>query len=63
MQDAQYWLNEFWAGLSVLDLALGSVLGTLLGLIAGLAVWYGLRRRGWLQRRKRWHHWLLASYM
>lgn len=63
MQDAQYWLNEFWAGLSVLDLALGSVLGTLLGLIAGLAVWYGLRRRGWLQRRKCWHHWLLASYM
>ncbi|HFK2921898.1 TPA: hypothetical protein ACGY72_003100 [Stenotrophomonas maltophilia] len=63
MQDAQYWLNEFWAGLSVLDLALGSVLGTVLGLIAGLAVWYGLHRRGWLQRRKRWHHWLLASYM
>ncbi|MHC1669261.1 hypothetical protein ACODUO_08845 [Stenotrophomonas maltophilia] len=62
MQDVQYWLNEFWAGLSVLDLAVGSVLGALLGLMVGLAGWYALRRRGWLQRRRRWHHWLLASY-
>ncbi|WP_282256577.1 hypothetical protein [Stenotrophomonas sp. PS02299] len=63
MQDAQYWLNEFWSGLSVLDLVGGSVLGTLLGLVLGILAWRGLHRRGWLQRRKRWHHWLLASYV
>ncbi|MBN7829989.1 hypothetical protein J5H37_13895 [Stenotrophomonas maltophilia] len=63
MQDAQYWLNEFWSGLSVLDLVGGSVLGTLLGLVLGSAGWRWLHRRGWLQRRKRWHHWLLASYV
>ena len=63
MQEAQYWLNEFWAGLSVFDLALGSVLGTLLGLLAGLGLWYALHRRRWLHRQRRWHHWLLASYM
>ena len=63
MQDAQYWLNEFWTGLSVLDLLGGSVLGTLLGLVLGIFAWRWLHRRGWLQRRKRWHHWLLASYV
>ncbi|MFL4518371.1 hypothetical protein [Stenotrophomonas pavanii] len=63
MQDAQYWLNEFWSGLSVLDLLGGSVLGTLLGLVLGILGWRWLHRRGWLQRRKRWHHWLLASYV
>ena len=62
MQEAQYWLNEFWAGLSLFDLALGSVLGTLLGLMAGLAFWYLLYRRRWLHRQRRWHHWLLATY-
>ncbi|WP_295568441.1 hypothetical protein [uncultured Stenotrophomonas sp.] len=63
MQDAQYWLNEFWSGLSLLDLLGGSLLGTLLGLVLGLLGWRWLHRRGWLQRRKRWHHWLLASYV
>ncbi|KAG1270098.1 hypothetical protein G6F65_013372 [Rhizopus arrhizus] len=63
MQDAQYWLNEFWTGLSVLDLLGGSVLGTLLGLALGILGWRWLHRRGWLQRRTRWHHWLLASYV
>ncbi|WP_329922663.1 hypothetical protein [Stenotrophomonas geniculata] len=63
MQDAQYWLNEFWSGLSVLDLVGGSVLGTLFGLVLGILGWRWLHRRGWLQRRKRWHHWLLASYV
>lgn len=63
MQEAQCWLNEFWAGLSVLDLAVGSVLGSLLGLSVGLAMWYALHRRRWLQRQRRWHHWLLATYV
>ncbi|WP_414496212.1 hypothetical protein [Stenotrophomonas maltophilia] len=63
MQDAQYWLNEFWTGLSVLDLVGGSVLGTLFGLVLGVLGWHWLHRRGWLQRRRRWHHWLLASYV
>nr|WP_254698776.1 hypothetical protein [Stenotrophomonas maltophilia] len=44
MQDAQYWLNEFWSGLSVLDLVGGSVLGTLLGLVLGIAGWRWLHR-------------------
>lgn len=63
MQDAQYWLGEFWTGLSVLDLIGGSVLGTLLGLVLGIFAWRWLHRRGWLQRQRRWHHWLLASYL
>ncbi|HDS1037533.1 TPA: hypothetical protein QDZ42_000817 [Stenotrophomonas maltophilia] len=63
MQEAQYWLNEFWAGLSVLDLVAGSVLGTLLGLGIGLGLWYAAHRRGWLRRQRRWHHWLLATYV
>ncbi len=63
MQEALYWSNEFWAGLSVFDLALGGVLGTLLGLMIGLTLWYLLHRRRWLHRQRRWHHWLLASYV
>ncbi|MDN8646786.1 hypothetical protein Q0S19_20165 [Stenotrophomonas indicatrix] len=63
MQEAQYWLGEFWTGLSVLDLIGGSVLGTLLGLVLGIFAWRGLHRRGWLRRQRRWHHGLLASYV
>ena len=63
MQDTQYWLNEFWTGLSVLDLVGGSLLGLVCGLVPGILAWRWLHRRGWLQRRKRWHHWLLASYV
>ncbi|WP_313179524.1 hypothetical protein [Stenotrophomonas sp.] len=63
MQEAQYWLNEFWSGLSLLDLVAGSVLGTLLGLGIGLGLWYAAHRRGWLRRQRRWHHWLLATYV
>lgn len=63
MQDAQYWVMEFWNGLSVLDLVGGSVLGVTLGLILGVAAWIALARRGGLARRRRWHHWLVASYV
>lgn len=63
MQDAQYWALEFWNGLSLLDLIGGTVLGTILGLALGIAVWILLARRGGLARRRRWHHWLIASYV
>lgn len=63
VQDAQYWAMEFWNGLSVLDLVGGSVLGTLLGLVLGVVAWVALARRGGLARRRRWHHWLIASYV
>lgn len=63
MQEAQYWLGEFWTGLSVLDLIGGSVLGTLLGLALGIFAWRWLHRRGWLRRQRRRHHGLLASYV
>ncbi len=63
MQDAHYWAMEFWNGLSVLDLIGGSVLGTVVGLALGVAVWVLLARRGGLARRRRWHHWLIASYV
>ncbi len=62
MQDAQYWLVEFWNGLSVWSLLGGAVLGTIAGLLLGVAVWMLLRRLGWLQRQRRWHHLLIASY-
>lgn len=63
MQDAQYWAMEFWNGLSVLDLIGGALIGTVLGLALGVAVWIVLARRGGLARRRRWHHWLIASYV
>ena len=63
MQDAQYWAFEFWNGLSLLDLIGGAVLGAILGLALGVAVWVVLARRGGLARCRRWHHWLIASYV
>lgn len=63
MQDAQYWMMEFWTGLSVLDLIGGAVIGTLIGLLLGITTWFALRRRRWLARQRRWHHWLIASYV
>lgn len=62
VQEAQFWMKEFWTGLSLLDLVGGSILGTLAGLLAGIACWYALRRRGWLARRNRWHHAGIATY-
>jgi len=63
VQDARYWAVEFWNGLSLLDLVGGALLGTILGLALGVAVWIVLARRGGLARRRRWHHWLVASYV
>lgn len=63
MQDAQYWVMEFWSGLSLLDLLWGSVLGALLGLALGVAGWVALARRGGLARRRPWHHRLVGSYV
>lgn len=62
MQDAQYWMTEFWAGLSLLDLVGGTVLGGALGLLLGILTWRLLHGRGWLPRRRRWHHWLVALH-
>jgi hypothetical protein len=62
VQDAHYWMMEFWTGLSLLDLIGGSLLGTVLGLLLGIATWYALRRRQWLHRQRRWHHWLIACH-
>lgn len=63
MQDAQYWMMEFWTGLSLLDLVGGTVLGAFVGLLLGIATWLAMHRRGWLARRNRWHHWTLATYV
>lgn len=63
MQDAQYWMMEFWTGLSLFDLIGGTVLGTLIGLLLGIGTWLAMRRRGWLARRNRWHHGALATYV
>jgi hypothetical protein len=56
-------MMEFWTGLSLLDLIGGTVLGTVIGLLLGIATWLAMRRRGWLARRNRWHHWTLATYV
>lgn len=61
MQDAQYGWGEFWTGLSVFDLVAGTLLGTVVGLALGIAWWRVMHRRGWLARRRRWHHLLVGS--
>lgn len=63
MQDAQYWMMEFWTGLSLLDLIGGSLIGTLVGLGLGIATWLAMHRRRWFARRNRWHHYTLATYV
>ena len=63
MQDAQFWMMEFWTGLSLLDLIGGSLIGTLVGLGLGIATWLAMHRRRWFARRNRWHHYTLATYV
>ena len=63
MQEAQFWMMEFWTGLSLLDLIGGAVLGTLVGLLLGIGTWLAMHRRRWLARRNRWHHWGIATYV
>ncbi|MEG2806167.1 hypothetical protein [Stenotrophomonas sp.] len=63
MQEAHYWMMEFWTGLSLRDLIGGSVLGTVIGLLLGIGVWLAMRRRGWLARRNRWHHAAIATHV
>ncbi|WP_449467818.1 hypothetical protein [Stenotrophomonas humi] len=63
MQDAQYWLGEFWTGLSLMDLLGGALLGTLVGLVLGIATWAVLHRCRWLSRQRRWHHGLIACHV
>jgi hypothetical protein len=63
VQDAQFWIWEFWTGLSLVDLLGGAVLGALLGLLLGIATWVVLRRCHWLPRQRGWHHWLIACHV
>lgn len=63
MQEAHYWMMEFWTGLSLLDLIGGSLIGTVLGLVLGIATWWCMHRRRWFARRNRWHHGTLATYV
>lgn len=63
MQDAQFWMMEFWTGLSLFDLIGGGLLGTVIGLALGIATWLAMHRRRWFARRNRWHHYTLASYV
>jgi hypothetical protein len=51
-----------WEPFSFFSLFGYGCLGILLGLFAGLLLALQLQRRGWLGRRKRWHHWLLKLY-
>ncbi|MEO4045682.1 hypothetical protein AAFN46_01160 [Pseudomonas sp. CAU 1711] len=62
MDKAQVLLQGLWEPFSFLSLLGYSCLGVLLGVVAGLLLALQLQRRGWLGRRKRWHHWLLKSY-
>lgn len=63
MQEAHYWMMEFWTGLSLLDLIGGSILGTLFGLTLGIATWWTLHRRRWLARQNRWYHYAIATHL
>ena len=62
MDQAQVLLAGLWEPFSFLSLFGYSCLGLLLGLVVGLLLTLQLQRRGWLARRKRWHHWLLKLY-
>ena len=62
MDQARSLLQGLWEPFSFLPLFGYSCLGVLLGLVGGLLLALQLQRRGWLGRRKRWHHWLLKLY-
>lgn len=62
MDQAQVLLEGLWEPFSFLSLFGYICLGILLGLFLGLLLVLFLQRRGWLARRKRWHHWLLKLY-
>ena len=62
MDQARSLLQGLWEPFSFLPLFGYSCLGVLLGLVGGLLLVLQLQRRGWLGRRKRWHHWLLKLY-
>src|SRR3989338_8567667 len=62
MDQAQALLNGLWEPFSILSLTGYACLGVLLGGLLGVFLVMQLQRRGWLARRKRWHHWLLKLH-
>ena len=62
MDQAQALLNGLWEPFSFLALTGYACLGVLLGGLLGVFLVLQLQRRGWLARRKRWHHWLLKLH-
>ncbi len=62
MDQAQVLLEGLWEPFSFISLFGYISLGILLGALFGLLLALFLHRRGWLARRKRWHHWLLKLY-
>jgi hypothetical protein len=62
MDQAQVLLEGLWEPFSFISLFGYICLGILLGALFGLLLALFLQRRGWLARRKRWHHWLLKLY-
>ncbi|QKE64550.1 hypothetical protein HNE05_14745 [Aquipseudomonas campi] len=62
MDQAQVLLDGLWEPFSFLSLFGYICLGILLGSFIGLLLALFLQRRGWLARRKRWHHWLLKLH-
>jgi len=62
MDQAQILLQGLWEPFSFLSLFGYAALGTLLGGFVGLLLVLQLQRRGWLGRRRGWHHWLLKLY-
>ena len=62
MDQAQVLLEGLWEPFSFISLFGYTSIGILLGAFFGLLLALFLHRRGWLARRKRWHHWLLKLY-
>lgn len=62
MDQAQELLKALWEPFSLFALFGYASLGVLLGAVLGLVLALQLQRRGWLARRKRWHHLLLKLY-
>ena len=62
MDQAQVLLEGLWEPFSFISLFGYISLGIFLGAFLSLLLALFLHRRGWLARRKRWHHWLLKLY-